>query len=68
MELFMYFSCWKNEAEMDEDNLPLTQLVHLSTVGKVVVKGKKIIQMRFEISPYPYCGKFTISPFHHSII
>ena len=64
----MYFSCWKNEAEMDEDNLTLTQLVHLSTGGKGVVEGKKRIQMRFEISPYPHRGKSTISPFHHSII
>ena len=57
----------QNEAEIDEENLPLTQLVHLGTGAKGLVEGKKRIPLRFNILPYPHCGKFTISPFHHII-
>ena len=45
----------RNGAEIDIDNLPLTQLVHLVTGGKVLVEGKKIIPLSFDISPCPHC-------------
>ena len=58
----------KNEAESDEDNLPLTQVFRLSTGGKVLVEGKKIIPLGFDIFPYPHCSNLIISLFHHSTI
>ena len=54
-----------NEAESDEVNLPLTQIFHLSMGGEGLVEGKKRITLRFDLSPYPHCGKFTISLFHY---
>ena len=58
----------KNEAESDEDNLPLTQFFCLSIDSKGLFGGKKRISLRFDILPYPHCGDFTISPFYHSNI
>ena len=37
------------EEESDEENLPLYQIFGLSTGGKGVVGGKKIIPLRFDI-------------------
>ena len=56
------------EAEIYEENLPLTRIFRLSTGGKGVVEDKKIIPSRFDISPYPNFGGFVISLFCHSTI
>ena len=47
---------------------PLTKFLRLTTGGKGVPQGKKRIPLRFEISPYIHCSKFTISTSHHSTI
>ena len=46
----------ENEAEIDEENLPMTQIVRFSKDGKGVVEGKKKIPSIFYIPSYPYCG------------
>ena len=51
-----------NKEGVDEDNLPMTQVIWTEKGVKGTSEFKQIITLHINISPYHYCSDFIISP------